>query len=69
MLTHPLFDQLKILRCQGMLEALQEQLLIEDINRLSFEERFGLLLERECILRESRRLTNRLRQARLKMEV
>lgn len=67
MLTHPLFDQLKILRCQGMLEALQEQLLMDDINRLSFEERFGLLLERECILRDSRRLTNRLRQARLKI--
>lgn len=67
MLTHPLFDQLKILRCQGMLEALQEQLLMDDINGLSFEERFGLLLERECILRESRRLTNRLRQARLKI--
>jgi len=67
MLTHPLFDQLKILRCQGMLEALQEQLLMDDINRLSFDERFGLLLERECILRDSRRLTNRLRQARLKI--
>ena len=26
MLTHPLFEQLKTLRCQGMLEALQEQL-------------------------------------------
>ncbi len=67
MLTHPLFDQLKILRCQGMLEALQEQLLMDDINRLSFDERFGLLLERECILRDSRRLTNRLRQAHLKI--
>ncbi|MCX7120054.1 MAG: IS21-like element helper ATPase IstB [Legionellales bacterium] len=67
MLTHPLFDQLKTLRCQGMLEALQEQLLMADINRLSFDERFGLLLERECILRDSRRLTNRLRQARLKI--
>lgn len=67
MLTHPLFEQLKTLRCQGMLEALQEQLLTDGINQLSFDERFGLLLERECVLRDTRRLTNRLRQARLKI--
>ena len=32
MLTHPLFEQLKTLRCQGMLEAFQEQLKSPDIN-------------------------------------
>jgi len=68
MLTHPLFDQLKTLRCEGMLEALQEQLNAPDINRLSFDERFALLIERECITRENRKLTNRLRQAKLKEE-
>ena len=26
MLAHPLFEQLKTLRCQGMIDALQEQL-------------------------------------------
>ncbi len=34
MLTHPLCDQLKTLRCQGMLEAYQEQLNTPDIKRL-----------------------------------
>jgi DNA replication protein DnaC len=68
MLTHTLFEQLKTLRCQGMLEAFQEQLQAPDINRLSFEERFALLLEREYLVRENRKLTNRLRQARLKEE-
>ncbi|MCX7114374.1 MAG: ATP-binding protein [Gammaproteobacteria bacterium] len=66
MLTHPLFDQLKTLRCQGMLEAFQEQLRTPDINRLSFDERFAMLIEQECLARENRKLTNRLRQAKLK---
>lgn len=68
MLTHPLFDQLRILRCPGMIEALQEQLDSPDVSQLSFDERLALLLERECILRENRRLTNRLRQAKLKVD-
>lgn len=68
MLTHPLFDQLKTLRCQGMLEAYQEQLGTTDINRLSFDERLALLLEREHLVRENRKLINRLRQAKLKEE-
>lgn len=68
MLTHPLLEQLKTLRCQGMLEAFQEQLQAPDINCLSFDERFALLLEREYLVRENRKLTNRLRQAKLKEE-
>lgn len=66
MLTHPLFEQLKTLRCHGMLEAFQEQLGTPDINRLSFDERFALLIEREYLVRENRRLINRIRQAKLK---
>lgn len=67
MLAHPVFDQLKELRFHGMIEALQEQLNQPDIYQLSFDERFALLIERECIVRESRRLAARLRQAKLKM--
>lgn len=67
MLAHPMFDQLKELRCHGMVEALQEQLKQPDIQQLSFDERFALLIERECITRENRRLTTRLRQAKLKI--
>jgi DNA replication protein DnaC len=66
MLTHPLFEQLKELRCYGMIEALGEQLQQQDIGNLSFDERLSLLVERECIERENRRLSSRLRQARLK---
>lgn len=66
MLTHPLFEQLKELRCYGMIEALNEQLRQQNIGDLSFDERLSLLVERECIERENRRLSSRLRQARLK---
>lgn len=66
MLAHPLFEQLKTLRCEGMLEAYQEQLNTPDINQLSFDERLALLIERECITRDNRKLINRLRQAKLK---
>lgn len=66
MLTHPLFEQLKALHCDGMLEAFQDQLNTPDINHLSFDERFALLIEREYLMRENRRMTNRLRQAKLK---
>lgn len=68
MLTHPLLEQLKTLRFQGMLEAFQEQLNTPDISRLSFDERLALLVEREMLARENRKLTNRLRQAKLKEE-
>ncbi|MBS0173728.1 MAG: IstB-like ATP-binding domain-containing protein [Nitrospira sp.] len=36
-----------------------------DVQRLSFEERLGLLVDRERTMQENRRLTRRLAQARL----
>src|SRR5256884_7172276 len=49
-----------------MSHALVEQLQMPDIAALTFEERFGLLVDRECTERENRRLTTRLRQAKLR---
>ena len=66
MLTQSLLNQLKELHCHGMIEALQEQMKQEDINQLSFEDRFALLVDRESLTRENRKLTTRLRQAKLK---
>lgn len=66
MLTQPLFEQLKELHCHGMIEALQEQMQQADIHQLSFDERLSLIIERECITRENRKLVTRLRQAKLK---
>jgi len=66
MLHHPTLDKLTTLRLCGMYKGLREQLALPEINDLSFEERLGLLADRELTERENRRLQTRLRQARLK---
>ncbi len=66
MLRHVTLDQLSELKLYGMVKALQEQLAMQDLSDLSFEERLGLLVERESTERASRRLTTRLRKAKLR---
>jgi DNA replication protein DnaC len=65
MLSHPTFDQLRALKLTGMLQALHDQEQLPDIDRLSFLERLGLLVDRERSERDHRRLTTRLRFAKL----
>lgn len=69
MLTHPTIDKLETLRLTGMAKALKEQWQMPDINELVFEERLGLLVDRESDLRESRRMQTRLRKAKLRQNV
>lgn len=69
MLTQPIFEKLEQLRFYGMLKALQEQMQMPDIEKLSFEERLGLLTDREMTERENRRLKTRLKNARLRQNV
>lgn len=66
MLNHPTLDKLEALRFTGMVKALNEQAAMPDIDTLSFEERLGLLVDREITERDDRRLKARLRQAKLK---
>jgi DNA replication protein DnaC len=66
MLTHPLFDKLTTLRLFGMLAALKELLNTSDADRLSFEDRLGLLVDRETCARENRQLASRLKKAKLR---
>lgn len=68
MLTHPNVDKLRQLKFNGMLMALEEQLQHTNLNDLNFEERLALLLDRELICRENRRLASRLKQAKLKQQ-
>ncbi len=65
MLVHPTLNKLRTLRLSGMAKALEEQQQMPDIDALGFEDRLGLLVDRELTVRDSRRLTNRLRRARL----
>ncbi len=66
MLIHPMLDKLQTLRFFGMLSALEEQMKMPDIEKLSFDERFGLLIDREMIERQNRRFKTRLRKAKLR---
>ena len=66
MLTHPILQQLAELRLIGMHKALAEQLGMNDVERLSFDERLGLMIDRESTERADRQLLYRLRKARLK---
>ena len=66
MLRHPTLTQLAELKLHGMVRALEEQMAMADIAELGFEERLGLLVEREATERASRRFENRLRRAKLR---
>jgi DNA replication protein DnaC len=68
MLTHPTFEKLQALRLAGMARAFEDQQRLPEIESLSFEERLGLLVDREMTDRENRRLKTRLRQARLRQQ-
>ncbi|WP_338806850.1 IS21-like element ISPsy14 family helper ATPase IstB [Pseudomonas chlororaphis] len=66
MLPNPTLDKLQTLRLHGMIKALGEQHATPDINDLSFDERLGLMVDRELTEREDARLTTRLKAARLR---
>jgi DNA replication protein DnaC len=66
MLTHPILEKLQLMRFYGMLTALEEQMQMADIEKLSFEDRLALLVDREMTERENRRLKTRLRKAKLR---
>jgi DNA replication protein DnaC len=67
MLMHPTLDKIEQLRLFGMAKALREQLQNQAATSLSFEERLGLIVDREMTERENKRLATRLRTAKLRM--
>ena len=68
MLAHPTQERLLALGLTGMAKALDDQRRQPDIAVLAFEERFALLLDRETMERENKRLVTRLRFAALRQE-
>src|SRR5271165_2917035 len=66
MLTHPTHDRLVALGLTGMAEALEEQRKQPDMAALGFEERIALMVDREAIERENKRLVSRLKFASLR---
>lgn len=67
MLTHPTVEKLRELRLAGMQTAYHEQLESTDYDSLTFDERFGLIVDREHTERHNRRLNTRLRKASLRL--
>lgn len=66
MLISPTLDKLQALSLNGMARALAEQLDSAQYADLSFEERLGLLVDREATDRDNRRLERNLRAAKLR---
>ena len=66
MMTEQTLTQLRSLKLSAMGDALQEQMAQPSMSALSFEERLGLLVEREVASRDDRRRTRLLSLARLK---
>lgn len=67
MLNEPTIEKLKAMRLDAMAAAWTEQQAQPDLNGLSFDERFGMLVDAEWLYRENKRLTKALRDAKLKL--
>ena len=68
MLRQPTTDNLLAMRLFGMAEAFTEQTQQDTYRTMTFEERFGLIVDRELARRSSHQLTIRLRKAKLRQE-
>ena len=66
MLNHPTHERLIELGLTGMAKAFEAQRRSPDLEALPFEDRIGLLVDREVVERDSRRLTTRLKLAALR---
>lgn len=66
MLKHPTLDKLYALKLHGMAAALTDLSRTSESEQMSFEERLGLLVDREMTERENKRMTSRLRRAKLR---
>jgi DNA replication protein DnaC len=66
MLFEQTLQQLRSLRLHGMVSALEQQSANPEFHQLSFEERISLLVDRETLDRNNRRVTDLLRKARLR---
>ena len=65
MLNEQTFDKLHSMKLIGMAEGFKEQLEQSSFRDLSFEERFGMLVERQWSWKENKRLSRFLKEAKL----
>jgi DNA replication protein DnaC len=65
MLIQPTIENLKMLKLLGMVQALESQIQVPDHKDLSFEDRFGIIVDTEVTFRENRKMKSRLKTAKL----
>jgi DNA replication protein DnaC len=68
MLNEQTFDKLYAMKLIGMAEGFKQQLEQPSFRDLSFEERFGMLVERQWSWKENKRLNRLLKDAKLKLQ-
>lgn len=68
MLFHPTLEKLRTLKFTGMADALDEQMQMDSLDDMGFEQRLGVLLDREMTVRETRRMKTHLRKAKLRQD-
>jgi len=67
MLTQPTIEKLNSMKLAAMARAFADQLQCPDMTALSFEERFGLIVDYQMTDLENRRMLNRLKNAKLRL--
>jgi len=68
MLNEQTFDRLYTMKLLGMAEGFKEQLEQASFHDLPFDERFGILVDRQWIWKENNRLKRLLKEAKLKLQ-
>src|SRR4051812_43226735 len=63
MLTEPTMEKLRAIKLGALEKAWEEQRASAASSRLSFDERFGLLVDAEWLTREIKRLSRNLKEA------
>jgi DNA replication protein DnaC len=67
MLNQPTIEKLTAMKLSAMAKAFADQMQCPDITQLTFEERFGLIVDHQMTDVENRRMQNRLKKAKLRL--
>lgn len=67
MLTQPTIEKLNSMKLAAMAKAFADQMHCPDMAQLTFEERFGLIVDYQMTDLENRRMQNRLKNAKLRL--
>ena len=67
MLTQPTIEKLNAMKLTAMAKAFADQMQCPDITQLTFEERFGLIVDHQMTDLENRRMQSRLKKAKLRL--